>query len=180
MLTNRTTVELVNKKLKEYYGTDDSGRQIYRVVWSDDQIEKRFGTFREMYGSIFVREYRGMDVVKKYPYIKHRWVLEKLMFALTDEVIGLDLDGRCYEPIYTFEDKFGQELAVEWWAVEMIVKRLLGVMGGTVEKMRDSDVEAAEDAAYAKEVAYTEDYLADIQGGDVAVKLNAREAIVVP
>lgn len=180
MLTDRNIAEMVNKKLKELYGTDDEFRAIFRVVWSDEQVEKRFGTFSNWYGPIFISEYKGMDVVKKYPYIKHRWVLEKLMFAMTDEVIGLDLNNRSYEPVYTFEDKFGRELPVEWWAVEMIVKRLLGVMSGTVEKMRESDVEAAEDAAHAKEVAYTENYLANIQGGDVAVKLNAREAIVVP
>lgn len=168
----------INKKLKEYWGTDDENRPIYRVVWSDTQIEKRFGTFVESYGPIFLREVKGLAEVPKYPYIKHRWVLEKLMFAMTDEVIGLDLNNRCYEPVYTFEDKLGRALPVEWWAVEMIVKRLLGVASGDVEKMTQKDVDRAEDAQYAKEVAYTENVIANIQGDDVAQKLGAREAVI--
>lgn len=180
MLTDRNVVDMVNKALKERYGVDDRLRPIFRVVFSEDQYEKRFGTFSDWYGKIFVREYRGMEVVKKYPYIRGRWVLEKLMQAMTDEVIGLDLDGHSYEPVYTFEDKNRQELPVQLWAVEAIVKRLLGVMTGSVPKMTEDDVEAAEQASYDREVAYFDDYLADVQGGDVAVKLNAKEAIVVP
>jgi hypothetical protein len=173
-------VEAVNKKLKEYHGTDDENRPIFRVVWSDSQIEKRFGTFVEHYGSIILGEARRMEEVPKYSYIKARWILEKLMFAMTDEVIGLDLNNRCYEPVYTFEDKFGRPLPVEWWAVEMIVKRLLGVMSGDEERMTQKDCDRAEDAQYQKELAYTEDVIADIQGGDVATKLGSREGIVVP
>lgn len=169
----------INKKLKEYYGTDDEGRPIYRVVFSDTQVEKRFGTFTESYGSIFLREVKGLQEVKKYNYIQQRWVLEKLMFAMTDEVIGLDLNNRCYEPIYVFQDKFGRALPVVWWACEMVVKRMLGVAGGDVYKETEADQELKESAAYEKERAYMEDVIADIQGGDVAVKLGAREAIVV-
>lgn len=169
------SVEEINKKLKEYHGTDDEGRPIFRVVWSDSQTEKRFGTFTESYGPIFLREVKGMQVVPKYSYIQHRWILEKLMFAMTDEVIGLDLNNRCYEPVYTFEDKFGRVLPVEWWAVEMIIARLLGKK----EKKTQADCDREEDAQYKKEVAYCSDYIANLQGGDVAVKLHAREGIIV-
>ena len=179
MNTDRNVIEMCNKDLKDRYGTDETFRPIFRLVWSDDQIEKRFGTISEYYGSIFVREVTGLHEVPKYMYIQHRWVLEKLMFAMTDKVIGLDLDNRCYEPVYTFEDKFGNALPVEWWAVEMIVKRLLGVMSGDVERKTQKDCDREEDAQYWKEVAYTENVLANEQGGDIATKLGSREGVVV-
>lgn len=178
-MDDKNKIDGINKMLKDTFGVDDKFRPIFRVVWSDSQIEKRWGTFTEMYGSIFIRETKGLVEAKKYNYIAHRWVLEKLMPAMTDEVIGLDNDRYSYEPIYTFEDKFQRPLPVEWWACEMIVRRLLGAMSGE-HRRTQSDVDAEEDAAYAKEVAYMEDVIADAQGGDVAVKLNAREGIVVP
>ena len=95
-----------NKVLKDRFGHDLLGRPHFRVVWSDDQIERRMGTFHEFYGDIFVRSRFGVDDVPKYQkYAEHSWVLERLTWIprnLNKELVPLTDDGATYEPVYVY------------------------------------------------------------------------------
>ena len=94
-------VTYINKQLKDRYGCDNSGRVKYRLVFSDDMLEKRFGHFEDWYGkSIFIREYIGVRETKKYNHLFHQYILEKLIYSPSKEIIGSE-NGH-YECLYAF------------------------------------------------------------------------------
>lgn len=110
------TLDFINRKLEREFGRDLTGRPIWRVVWSDTQIEKR-----KMYTTD-----EGLDLlqpevreVKKYQHISERYVLEKLT-----EVVGeTDLiTPMSYEPLWTFQDRFNQYLPPRFDACKFVIE----------------------------------------------------------
>lgn len=95
-----------NKRLKALFGHDLLGRQHFRLVWSDDQIEKRMGDFHNFYGDLYLNTTFGTSEVPKYQkYAKHRWVLERLTWVprnMNKEIVPLTDDGATYEPVYVY------------------------------------------------------------------------------
>lgn len=56
---------------------------LWRIVWSNDQFEKRFGRFRDIHkgSNILIREVEEVRLVPKYGWIQDRYILEKNVFA---------------------------------------------------------------------------------------------------
>jgi hypothetical protein len=102
-----TDVEILNQYLKAH-GVNDFGQPLYRVVWSDFQLEHRRGVFRDFIGKIFLREFVGVKEVPKYNFIKERWILERWFppsMAWHPELP--DSSQGNYEPLYVFQDRLG-------------------------------------------------------------------------
>lgn len=98
-------VKKINKELTKIYGN------LYRLVFSDNEREMRKGEFNVFYGQLFLRTEIGVREVKKYPYIKSKYVLEKYVpppLSFISEVPE-SVHGS-YEPLYIFEDKDGNYL----------------------------------------------------------------------
>lgn len=115
------TLEALNKRLSDNYGLFEDGRPNYRIVWSDDQVEKRFGTFPKYTESgIFLGNTTEVREVLKYPYLAHQFVLEKLMPVpnLNVEELGLRLS---YEPLWGFRDRFGNPVKPTWLGIEFLI-----------------------------------------------------------
>lgn len=133
MITDKNTIESVNRKLLENYQILD-GRPIYRVVWSWDQLEKRFSDkWTDWYGQILIRsEHKGVREIRKYWYMKTPcWVLEKLIFMrgqwhlkeLMKELV--EAQNGTYEPILPFfHEQSNKHLPVDEETVGNIVHRL--------------------------------------------------------
>lgn len=100
-------LENINKELHTTYGEYGIAHPNFRVVWAPDQLEYRRGTFRDMYGDIFIREVQATRYVKKYQYIGNRWLLEKVgpNPHYQDELPGPMID---YWPFFTFETAKGE------------------------------------------------------------------------
>jgi hypothetical protein len=138
MVTDKVVVESINRKLAEEYRVLD-GRPIYRLVWSDDLVEKRVGTFTDWYGHIMIRqEHRALREVKKYWYLNPPcYVFEKLVFMPREkdmqEIIEELVEARngSYEPIYSFRKEDGTQLPVIW----PVVERMLMVLHNPVKKL---------------------------------------------
>lgn len=101
-------VEIINKKLLDAYGyAIDENKAKFRIVWSTDQRENRFGEFIERTeGGVFLREVKGIQEVQKYPWDKDRWILEHLVYLNPNGVIARELvesRGWSYEWLYTFQ-----------------------------------------------------------------------------
>src|ERR1051326_4809788 len=95
-------INWINKELAEIYGVDDLKRPNFRVVWSEDQVEKRWCEPILYYGDILIRrEAREVREVKKYPFIHNRHVLERRIHHNNPELI----DNPSFEPIYVFQGK---------------------------------------------------------------------------
>lgn len=169
-------IKRLNKKLDETYGRSVDGRPIFRIVWSDSQTEKRVGTFREYIGPIFLREETKLAERKKYPDIKSRWILEKLIFPPAPYCYELDLINGSYEPIWTFEGKGGIFVKPEWWACEQLCKFAIY---GPERRLTASELEDIDQKAFEKEVQHNLDVLED-HDPLIPNLIRAGEGIVVP
>lgn len=90
-------LELINRRLKEWYGqTDDLPH--FRLVWSEDQMEKRL---IDMSPEGFAYTNPRIEEVRKYNYIFLRYVLEKL--TVVPEFHTELIEKLSYEPIWTWE-----------------------------------------------------------------------------
>jgi len=113
------THEEINKKLVENYGRDLYGNPNYRVVWSTSQTERRFGTFEDYFGDIYLRTVTEVREVPKYPLYPDFWVFEKATPNSGNPELKANIS---YEPLWIFKHpKTGEYLAPEWWACEAIV-----------------------------------------------------------
>lgn len=153
----QTLVDSINETLKREFRVLD-GRPIFRVVWSDDQLEVRKGKFSDWYGSILVREYTAVRQVKKYWYITPpTWVIEKLVFIANQTVLKeqveelVECTNGSYEPVYVFSDKNGQPLELNREVVDFVVYTLMNPV-----KRDYKGLEAIEDK---EEVKYFEEEL---------------------
>lgn len=124
-------IHLINRKLKDIYGSDLLDQPIYRVVWSDDLLEKRFETFRDFVPgtNILLREKKEVREVKKYNYLEPQWILERLFMEPNTAIVDNDtLNPRfsSYNCIWSFgfEGKGNNKRAQRpvWRAIELLIK----------------------------------------------------------
>jgi len=98
-------IEAINKSLKELYGVDTvSGLPMFKVVWSEDEYEKRFGTFDDITpAGIFIRTVTEVREMPKYKqWIQEKHILERLVVVpdyQQKELAGAKIS---YEPLITF------------------------------------------------------------------------------
>ena len=130
MNSDLRVVNAINRRLHKEYRVLD-GRPIYRIVWSEDELELRKGKFTDWYGSIFIREYFAVKRVRKYWHLKNPcYVLEKLIFIRGKEELKeiaselLEVSRGSYEPLYTFCDSESNPLPVNWKVVDLILYTL--------------------------------------------------------
>jgi hypothetical protein len=149
-------IKLLNKKLIEREGRAFNGRPWYRIAWSENQTEKRIGTFNDFHGEIFMRQFRGMREVRKYegPDFRDRWILEKLIFIDNPEVWGAYHEGS-YEPIWVFRGPNGEYQKPNLRSVEF----LLGMINSPKETMTQYQVDQEEERSLQAEIASEEDRL---------------------
>lgn len=163
MTTDKEQVELINKYLKENFRVLD-GRPIYRVVWSDYQLEKRRGNYKDYYGHIFIREYVAVREIKKYWYMNpHRWVLEKLVFianrwelkTLLDELV--QAQNGTYEPLFGFyNESTKKDLPVTQLFIDFTLQKL-----HNPTRVTPSDIAALEMLQDREEVQAFEEQLSE-------------------
>jgi len=136
------SISVINKRLVERFGVSIDGRANFRVVFSDTQYEKRYGTFEVYVGPLFLREETCLKEVPKYPYISGKHVLEELKYG---DFPDQPFVTSSYEPLWTFMDKDRNALAPVWDAVEIVVvSRLEGTRRAINSVKRNFKQEEAE------------------------------------
>jgi len=143
----------VNDLLARELGESLFNRPNYRVIWSTGETEKRFGTFSDYYGKIFLRTVSEVRTVLKYPNDQDRWILERIQSAVGNPELTEDFS---YEPIYVFKDKRGFHLPLNMRVIEFLVKRIK--QPPSTQEIR-TQMEEEEAAAEEREV---EEFLAII------------------
>lgn len=116
-------IDRINVTLLDNYGRLEN-LQTWRVVWSEDQFEWRYGTYEDRtLEGIFIREVTERRKVPKYrQWAPEKWVLERLL------VVPMDADPNhpqidsalSYEPIWVFDE----ETPPIWFAVKFIVDQV--------------------------------------------------------
>jgi len=117
----------LNQQLIDHFGLDTaSTKPIFRIVWANDQLEKRLmhtlDSGIELLHPV-VRE------VRKYSYIKDAHVLERLVIVpdfQREELADVKLS---YEPIWVYVDASGNPLPPKWEPTKLIIDTLYAAMG---------------------------------------------------
>lgn len=99
-------INTINRQLRELFGIDTvSTNVMFRVTWSDDQFERRFGDWTDYDASNNpIRTVTESRYVPKYPFNKGRYILERLVIVpevSRDELCGLKFS---YEPLWVFQN----------------------------------------------------------------------------
>lgn len=113
------TLREYNNRLRDVYGELDRDSPYFRLVWSDDVLEKRWMTHTDEGFQLLFPEVR--EVPKYRNWKKERYVLEGLQFI--QEGVESDIPFKIsYEPLWTFEDRHGEYLIPIWPAIHMILE----------------------------------------------------------
>lgn len=144
-------IHLINQRLKDIHGTDLLGQPHYRVVWSDDQVEKRFGYFEDYVPgtNILLRRVKEVREVKKYNYLEPQYVLERMFFNRHNTEIldnsTLSPSTCTYEPVWAFGlEKNGRAKPVIWRAIELLLTAINNPRKLTPSQMSDEELKQAE------------------------------------
>jgi len=175
-------VETINQRLKEYFGKDDRNEPIWRVVWSDEQLEKQLLAYTpEGFELITPRWY----TVPKYKMmgIHSRYILERLVTVPVTQAHELT-QKLSYEPMWTFQDKFGNAVAPVWEAIELIINTVYAAQGKKTGEVLYHDEEKGMDKKelviyHANRIKKIQD---DLFGNetDTGDALAYREGVTVP
>lgn len=115
------SVESINKRLIDYFGLFENGEPNWKLVWSEDELEKRLMTHTDSGIELVFPEVR---LTKKFGYIKERYVLTRLVAVPEYQIEDLAGAKLSYEPIWTFEDVVGNETTPYWEAIQVIIQTL--------------------------------------------------------
>jgi len=111
----------LNKQLADKYGYND-GRPNFRVIWSEDEFEKRLSNYTDEGFLLLTPEVRDFPKYKQW--IQERYILEKITI-IPEFAKGQLVEKVGYEPIWTFETKSGEFLPPIIGACVYIVEQLL-------------------------------------------------------
>ena len=168
-------IESLNRQLIDLFGIDTiSGNPIWRIVWADDQREKRLTECTDTGIFLLTPEVRELP---KYTWILHKYLLERLV-PIPDISKG-DLPGRnlSYEPMFTFEDRRGNYLPPRLDVAKIVIDSVYAAQGKTsLAKYNDPEINPE---TKLKRVTEIQDYLFG-EESDVTDAMAHGEAIVVP
>jgi hypothetical protein len=96
------SIETINRQLVDLFGVDTaSGQAMWRVVWAEDQFEKRLTDF---YNGVELL-HPEVKLLPTYSWIKGRYILEHLVGVPEVNIPELPTQKITYTLIWTFEDK---------------------------------------------------------------------------
>lgn len=174
-------IDSINKQLVDLFGVDTvTGLPMWRVVWSEDQLEKRFGTYDDFTREgIYLRTVTEVREVPKYrQWIQAKFVLERLTLIPIINKEELPTQQLSYEPMYVFENFKGEPLPPRVDVCKILIDTLYAGMGkSSLAKYKDDYSQYTPEAQNARINALME-YLWD--PSDNADALVAGEGIVVP
>jgi hypothetical protein len=120
------TIEVLNQRLIDYFGKDiSSDRAIFRIVWADDEMERRYVHNTD---SGIVLLFPEIRETKKYSYLPHLYVLERLVIVPEEQQRELGLKTS-YEPIWAYRDRHDNPLPPIWDATKLVIDSLYAALG---------------------------------------------------
>lgn len=121
-------VENINKQLVNLFGIDTiTSLPIWRIVFSEDQFEKRKMTHTDEGLQLLYPQVR--EVPKYRQWIHRKYVLERLTIIPEINMDELPVNILSYEPLYVFEDKKGNPLPPKIEAAKYIIDTIYAAMG---------------------------------------------------
>lgn len=143
-------IEYINKQLKDEFGVDTiTGVSIWRVVWSEDQFEKRLGTFDDITpAGLYLRTVTEVRLVPKYrQWIQEKYVLERLVVIPDWQREELPTAKVSYEPIFVFWDKNENYLPPKYIVAKFVIDTIYAAQYGTKNLKKYTDDENSQEAS---------------------------------
>ena len=175
------TIEAINKRLEDVYGKDTvTGRAIWRVVWSNDEMEKQFLSFTPDGVELI---YPQWFEVPKYKMIgiEDTYILERLV--LVPDISAGDITVRMsYEPMWPFRDRNGFPLPPKWEVCEFVIYNVYQRLGKPAPVYKDPDASSSTEEHLAKENVRLVKLMEDLFGNETNTgdALAYREGVSVP
>ncbi len=145
----RESIESINEKLLRDYGTEFGGSPRFRVVFSDDQFEKRNTEFTDEGFELIHPEVRLLPKYRQW--VRAKYILERLVPIVgeTDLVTKVS-----YEPAWVFQDKNGKYLPPFFEGCVHVIESLMSMINkaGSFTRYKDKNVTPEERAAELKKV----------------------------
>lgn len=170
------SITTINDRLREHFGISDNGDPIFRIVWADDQTEKRRVWMTDGGIELVHSEVRE---VRKYPYLRNFYVLERLVVVPEMDRYELPTITMSYEPIWTYRGMNDIPVRPIWPATKFIIDTLYAALGkSSMAKYVDSEKNTTPEGR--------EQRITELQGElfgddtDVSDALHYKEGIVVP
>lgn len=121
-------IQSINQQLIDLFGIDTiSGLPIWRIVFSEDQFEKRLMSYTDSGLQLIHPEVR---LVPKYrQWIQERYVLEQLIIIPEINTDELPSTKSTYEPIYIFETQLGEALPPKVQVAKFVIDSIYAAIG---------------------------------------------------
>ncbi len=171
------TIETINQRLIDHYGNDSStNRPMFRIVWANDQTEKRRVDITEFGIQLLHKEVREMP---KYSYLKDLYVLEQLVVIPDHQRDELPVSILSYEPLWAFADDNRMPVPPTWRAAKFIIDIMLSVKG---HKNMAKYVEDEKNTTREGQEQRIKELAADLFGNETTTTdaLAYKEGVVVP
>jgi hypothetical protein len=170
-------IETLNQRLIDHFGLDsDTGRAMFRITWANDELEKRKVLESEFGVTLLFPEVRE---VRKYPYLKDLYVLERLVVVPDINKDELPTQKLSYEPLWAYRDDDGHPLPPLWTPTKFVIDTLYAALGKkSLRKYVDSEKNTTIEG---KEQRITELH-AELFGNETEVgdALRYKDGVVVP
>lgn len=179
MITVPPEVVKINELLAREYGITDDKSPIWRVVWSDDQYEKRLMDVTDKGLSLLYPEVR--EVPKYKQWIPSKWVLERLVAVPEVNVKELAGIKVSYEPLFVFENAKQEALPPKFEVARLVIDTIYAATGmGSLAKYKDpeSTKEGALEEQRKRVEAITEELFGN--ESDVTDHLARQTGVIVP
>lgn len=165
----------INQQLIDHFGLDTaSTKPLFRIVWSNDQIEKRKMDTLDSGIQLLTPVVRE---VKKYSYLHDVYVLERLVVVPDFQREELADTKLSYEPLWVYVDAGGNPLPPKWEPTKLVIDTLYAAMGKkSLRKYVDPDV--SEGASEERLTKLHEELFGNET--DVGDALRYKEGVVVP
>lgn len=154
----------INRQLADLFGIDTiTGQPIWKVVWSEDQYEKRMMEYSD--GGILLLQPEVRLVPKYKQWIQEKWVLERLVLVPDINKDDLPTEKLSYEPIHVFMDSKGNPLPPAIWACQFIIDAVYAAMGKrSLRKYVDPEINEPEEEKRKRVEKLTEELFGDESG----------------
>lgn len=145
----RESIESINEKLLNDYGTEFGDAPRFRVVFSDDQYEKRWTDYTDEGFELIHPEVRLLPKYKQY--IREKYVLERLIPVIGETNLTVKVS---YEPAWVFQNSKGEYLPPFFEGCKHVIESILSIVSkaGTFTKYKDKNISVEERAAELKKV----------------------------
>lgn len=132
-------IETINQFLRDNFGIDtDDSEPMFRVVWSDDQFEKRETKYTDTGVELLHSEVR---MLPKYQWCPHLYILERRVLVPDTNLKEMAGIMKSYEPLWVFQGKDGLPVPPTTQACKFIIDCLYAALGKkSLAKYKDPQV----------------------------------------